>query len=71
MNNLVMAELHLPAHLLSVLEQLIEQARFALPQAPTPPDFSASAFIWAQQQLSPVYEPRQIHLDDLLLLILF
>jgi len=65
-NNLVMAELHLPAHLLSALEQLIEQARFALPQAPTPPDFSASAFIWAQQQLSPVYEPRQIHLDDLL-----
>ncbi|MEC7120492.1 MAG: ATP-binding protein [Pseudomonadota bacterium] len=61
-----MHTISLSPELLQSLEKLIKQAQYALPAVPEPPDFSAPALVWQQQQLHAVHSPTTIHLDDLI-----
>lgn len=56
----------LSADMLKRLEQLIEQARRALPPVPVEPDFSAPAFIWRHHGLVSIHDQQPVQLVDLL-----
>jgi predicted AAA+ superfamily ATPase len=58
--------MNLSESLLIRLDQLIEQAKHALPPLPKSPDFSAPAFIWQDRSLIPVFAKQPVSLDDLL-----
>lgn len=60
-----MAHLDLPEELLLLLRQLALQAVQQLPSLRTAPDFTAPAYVWKNQQLNAIHEPKKIHLSDL------
>ena len=60
-----MASLDLPTELINVLQQLALQVQQQLPPLKTAPDFSAPAYLWKNQQLIAIHQPKQIHLEDL------
>lgn len=58
--------MNLSESLLIRIEQLVEQARHALPPLPVAPDFTAPAFIWQSKSLIPVFAKQPVGLSDLL-----
>ena len=60
-----MASIDLPQPFIDLLQQLAQQVQQQLPPIKTTPDFSAPAYVWKNQQLISIHEPKKIHLDDL------
>ena len=60
-----MASIDLPQEFLSLLQNIAQQVQQQLPPLKTVPDFSAPAYVWKNQQLIGIPEPKKIHLDDL------
>lgn len=61
-----MPTLDLHPDFLDALQQLVQQARHALPAVPPPVDFSAHAWVWQNRQLVPVSKLSPIRLVDLI-----
>lgn len=60
-----MASIDLPQELLTLLQQIAQQVQQQLPTLKQATDFSAPAYVWKDQQLIAIHQPKQIHLDDL------
>ncbi len=60
-----MAHLDLPDELSLLLKQLALQVQQQLPPLRTAPDFTAPAYVWKNQQLNAIHQPKKIHLSDL------
>lgn len=60
-----MASLDLPNDLIDLFRQLALQVQQQLPPVRIEPDFTAPAYVWKNQQLHAIHNPKQIHLYDL------
>ena len=60
-----MAHIELPDTLLEQLTQLVGQLQQQFPPLPQAVDFSASAYVWKNQQLHAIHHTNPIHLEDL------
>lgn len=60
-----MASIDLPDEFIDLLKHIATQVQQQLPPVRIQPDFSAPAYIWKNQQLHAIHEPKQIHLSDL------
>lgn len=60
-----MATLELPNHLIQQLSTVLKQLEQVLPEPKQDTDFSAHAFKWQNKQLTAIYHPKEILLDDL------
>ena len=60
-----MASIDLPPAFIDLLQQIAQQVQQQLPALKVEPDFSAPAYVWKNQQLIAIHEPKKIHLDDL------
>ena len=61
-----MANFELPDHLIETLSLVLKQLHQTLPEVHQEPDFDAPAFKWHHHQLKPIYQPKQMYLEDLL-----
>ncbi|BBL20304.1 ATP-binding protein [Acinetobacter radioresistens] len=60
-----MTNLTLPENILQTLSTVLQQVQQFLPELKQQTDFSAPAYKWQDKQLKPIFEPKQIYLDDL------
>lgn len=60
-----MSHIELPVSIIESLSQVLKQLQHSLPQPTTAPDFNAPAFVWKNKQLQAIYQPKDVHLDDL------
>jgi predicted AAA+ superfamily ATPase len=60
-----MANFELPDHLIETLSLVLKQLHQTLPEVHQEPDFDAPAK-WHHHQLKPIYQPKQMYLEDLL-----
>ncbi|MCK4106815.1 ATP-binding protein [Acinetobacter radioresistens] len=60
-----MTNLTLPENILQTLSTVLQQVQQFLPELKQQTDFSATAYKWQDKQLKPIFEPKQIYLDDL------
>jgi predicted AAA+ superfamily ATPase len=60
-----MAQLELPDAYLELFATLARQLQQQLPPLAKAIDFSAPAYLWQNQQLQPILQPKPIHLYDL------
>jgi len=60
-----MTNLTLPENIFQTLSTVLQQVQQFLPELKQQTDFSAPAYKWQDKQLKPIFEPKQIYLDDL------